>query len=161
MQPLLTWVTSPHFWVAVLAPGLLASYWGFSSRERLRQNYALIFSALLLTLISALPPIDALTRAWAKYPDDVHALPAFPFIYLLRRPVRELSSSFCFAMTFATLLTTDIIVTFWYALRGIMAADAYPGGIGGGGILDGLVVLPVLSALLVWVSSKRRVHRSP
>ena len=146
----------PHAQQAVLAPGLaVLAASGVASAPSVRTCRTVALGLFAFGLL-----FSPLTARWVVTSEarELYILPwAFFGVALCVWANIQVSAPCAFGATFVSLLTTDVALSLDYARQmGEPLATAYH-GVGGGGPTDGLVVFPLLSALLVHYGRWRRV----
>lgn len=142
-----------HLYVVVMVPLLLAAILTWSARSDLRGNTWVVTAALLLSMIQGLPQVQQLYfQVVSGDPAlQTRAMPFFPAVYLLFGRFMLPSPSLAYAGTFLSLLATDFVsVTSHWLTDPLGHPLSYHfSGIGGAGLVDGLVVLPILAVGIV------------
>lgn len=127
---------------------LLAAGWAGSSLSFRRTAVVMVLSLTITALLSRWH-VDAERTALFLVPGATSVL------MLLLWHGHRISPGYAFAITYLSTLPVDIV----FATRYVGSLEAALPGIGGAGILDGLVMIPTLTALGVWYGSWRMARR--
>lgn len=147
-----------HTVLNLLLPLPLACYLLWRSREGLRDNLVLLAVVVLISIMQAHPVVQsAFFRFGATGMQEyhTHGVPFFPLLYLLVGKFHLPPPSLFYAGAYLGLLITDIADIFFRMNMdpGVLPLTLHLSAIGGGGWLDGLLWLPLLSALLAGLLS--------
>lgn len=122
----------------------------------MRENGMVILASLLLSILQAHPAIQALyfIVGTGNQEYHTHALPFFVALYFFFGRFHLPSLGFVYAGTYLTLLVTDLadLAFRWHGDTDRLPLMMYFDAIGGGGLWDGLLHLPLLSVLLAWLT---------
>lgn len=138
--------------IAVLAPAVVTLVCLPLAISAARANKWLLILTTVVTLFIALPPVQSVFH-WGDRPlGNTYLLPVFPVAYVLFGQFDRPSLSFMFAGSFLTLLIGDLAAMTKLAIVDGLGVDAY-GFIGGAGLMDGLLIMPIAgTALAAFVS---------
>lgn len=144
------WVRTEHFAIAVLFPTMAATVCMWASRDAVRGNFWIFFAAVCATIVVALPPVEPWLHVLDPEPANLHTLPLLPVAYLLLGRYRLPNPALAYGATFFSLLIADLVGANAYAqLNGAPAGSSLV-GVGGAGARDGLVLLPIVAAIITW-----------
>jgi hypothetical protein len=154
LYALLAYLQMPAAQVAVLLPGAMAIACVRTTPARERQQ---AFQLLVLSTVFSL-----LTARWSVTADtrELFILPwSFLGVALLLWSGVAISASTAYWLTFFSLWTTDMAKAMELVPAGEASWQMFYYGVGGAGLQDGLVIFPLLSALLVHYAQWRRAGR--
>ena len=145
-QALLTYLLSPQTIAAVVLPGLLSLciLAAYTWAGRVSRMLQLIWWIAL--------PISYLCAYWVVTPEreSLYIFSAFSvacvFLLFFRK---SLPPALAFALTFFSLLSVDLSHAFARALSGAFPVERFYMGVGGAGVMDSLLVMPLVTAILV------------
>jgi hypothetical protein len=144
-----------HTVLNLILPLPLACYLLWRYRAGLNDNLPLLGAAFLLSAMQAHPAIQSVffhVGATGTQEYHTHGVPFFPLMYLVLGKFHLPSPALFYSGAYLGLLTTDLADLYFRMNldHGVLPFSRYFSAIGGGGGWDGLLLLPILSALLAW-----------
>lgn len=143
--------------IAIIAPGLAILLGWRNFLVQFGRHRSVFALAMAVTIVIALPPIQDLFH-WPGRPDgNTYLLPIFPIIYVLFSRYELPSHSFVFGGTYVTSLGGDLASATKLAFVDDFGIKAFS-WIGGAGLLDGLILMPVLATMFSWFLERRLIR---
>jgi hypothetical protein len=143
------WIQQDYFWWAVALPSLIASWAVISAWPAARVELRLWAYSVLLTTLVAIPPIQSYLHFLGQNPANIYAVPIFLLAYLVCGCYESPSARIAYAGTFVSLLIADLAGAWHLSRRLPSPTEPFPMAIGGAGLMDGLVLIPIGAGLLV------------
>lgn len=149
-----------HSLVVAFIPTVLSAALLIHYRRELQGNWIVFLLSVVLSIAQGRPEIQNVYAAYGRTEAGLfaHGMPFFVVIYLFFGRFDLPSIPLTWAGTYIGLLVTDLAFNYFQWRLGPYDLPILLSGIGGGGWLDGLVVLPI-AAVGVTLFARRELMR--
>jgi hypothetical protein len=147
------WANQGFFWIAVVSPALVTIWALISTWPKPATEFRRWFFSTAPTSLVAVPPVQPYLHMIKQQElANVYAVPVFLIVYLVWGRFEVPSIPIAYAGTFLSLLIADFAGA-WFAAA-TTSARPFFAFVGGGGLWDGLFLIPIATGLVTAMTKK-------